>query len=137
MNRNYNVQFFGKEDVKKGLHLEFINSLLMFASKSECGYYNDIHVTTDGETIEVEWCQRFYDCDDEGKFQFVDSDEIVMIEREMPDNTYRYFLDEEDYNNQLNEFLKEHPSYYKTQFGRWANKDLEIDYRDLVDKENK
>lgn len=123
MDRNYNYQAFTPEEVKKGLLNDLINYLLDHNKKNDKQYY-DIHITTDGYCSIVEWTDVSYDSKygSEGKFEFVDSDQIVMIERYFPDNHCELCYDEEDYQKRLKEFLEEHPCWEKTSYGTWTNR---------------
>ena len=119
---DYNSQAFTPEEVKKGLHLDLLNYLLDHNKKNETQYY-DIHITTDGYCTIIEWTDISYDqkYGPEGKFEFVPADGYVMIEKTFPDNHTELCYDEEDYQERLDDFLKENPGWVKTHYGTWTN----------------
>ena len=123
MSRNYNYQAFTPEEVKKGLLNDLLNYLLDHNKKNDQQYY-DIHITTDGYCSIVEWVDVSYNNEfgEEGKFRFVDSDQVVMIEKTFPDNHTELCYDEEDYQERLREFLDKNPGWEKTAYGSWINK---------------
>lgn len=117
---NYNSQSFTPEEVKKGLHLKFIKSLLEISSKKENSYF-DIHITTDSYCTIVEWSDVSFE-DGGGKFEFVDANQVIMTEKLFPDNHYEYFTSEEEYKERLEEWLKENPEWELTPYGTWTNR---------------
>ncbi len=122
MNREYNSQAFTPEEVKKGLHLDLLNYLLDHNKKNETQYY-DIHITSDGYCTIIEWTDVDYNqkFGPEGEFKYVPADGYVMIEKIFPDNHTELCYNEEDYQERLDEFLKEHPEWVKTSYGTWTN----------------
>lgn len=120
--RDYNSQAFTPEEVKKGLHLDLLNYLLDHNKKNETQYY-DIHITTDGYCTIIEWTDVDYNQEfgPEGKFEYVPFDGYVMIEKTFPDNHTELCYNEEDYQERLDDFLKENPGWVKTSYGTWTN----------------
>ena len=104
----YNSQGFTPEEVEKKLHLDLINYLLDFNTKSD-RHYHDIHITTDGYCLIVEWTTNNYEDLSAGSFKFVDEDQVVMTEKIFPDNHTELCYNEADYKERLDEFLKENP----------------------------
>ena len=123
MSRNYNYQAFTPEEVKKRLLNDLLNYLLEHNKKNDQQYY-DIHITTDGYCSIVEWVDVSYNNEfgEEGKFRFVDSDQVVMLEKTFPDNHTELCYDEEDYQERLREFLDKNPGWEKTAYGSWTNR---------------
>lgn len=74
--KNYNSMSFVPKEVDQGLHTDLINYLLHYNKESE-GHYNDIHITTDGYCLIIEWSNVPYHGQWGGKFEFVDEDEFV------------------------------------------------------------
>ena len=122
MEREYNYQAFTPEEVEEGLHLDLLNYLLDHNKKNENQYY-DIHITTDGYCTIIEWTNVNYDekYGPDGKFEFVPSNGQVMLEFSFPDNHYEQFYSEEEYQERLQEWLKENPGWVKTHYGTWTN----------------
>ncbi len=112
------MSFEGVEDT-----VNFIG-VLHDISKSNSGWYCDIHTYYDDCNIYVvEWTQSSRDETwGTGGFKYVEGDEVVMIEREFPDKHYEYFLNEEEYEEALSDWLKEHPTYERDIHGRWYDK---------------
>ena len=90
--------------------------------KNETQYY-DIHITTDGYCTIIEWTDVDYNQEfgPEGKFEYVPFDGYVMIEKTFPDNHTELCYNEEDYQERLDDFLKENPGWVKTSYGTWTN----------------
>ena len=122
MKTDYNSKAFTPEEVKQGLLKDLINYLIGYNTKSKEDYY-DIHITTDGYCTIVEWTDVMYDNNlgEQGRFKFVDSNEVVMFEGQFPDNHYEMCYDEEDYQERLKNFLKDNPGWVKNQWGCWTN----------------
>ena len=120
MSKAYNSQAFTPEEVKNGLHLDLINYLLDYNSKAD-GYFNDIHIDTDGYCVIVEWVQESYKeaCT---SFEFVDQDEEIMKIVHYPDNSYGYASDEDEANDMFLLWLHENPGWEKNEYGRWYKK---------------
>lgn len=90
-------------------------------SKNDLEWYCDIHTYyEDCNVCVVEWTQspkdRGWGADG---FKYVGEDEVIMIEKEFPDNHYEYFMSEAEYEEALKDWLLEHPTYKKNQFGHW------------------
>ena len=122
MKRDYNYQAFTPEEVEQGLLQDLLNYLLSYNQKCNSDYY-DIHITSDGYCSIVEWTDVSYESKygPEGKFEFVDSDQVIMIEKIFPDNHTELCYDEEDYQERLKEFLEKNPGWIKGPFGNWTN----------------
>ena len=126
--KKYNEIALTPEEVDKGLLIEWIKFLTKTSEELEDSYY-DIHITSDGYCTIIQFNDVRFDSEQEsGRFEFVDCDEHVMKEVEMPDGSFEYFLDDEQANEAIKEFLEEHPNYYKNQYGRWVNKAEEIKF---------
>lgn len=114
-----NSMYFSKEMIEEGQLTSFLRELLE-QSYGKGGYYNDIHVLpADLGAFVVEWVQLPWDHDYGGSFQYVDDDQVVMREYEMPDGTYQYFETEDEQAEALKDFLGSHPTYRQDQYGRW------------------
>ena len=122
MERKYNSQAFTPEEVKKGLLKDLLDYLLEHNRKNEEQYY-DIHITTDGYCSIVEWTDVMYNQEygPDAKFQFVDTDEVVMKEVCFPDNHYEYLF-EDEIDERFKEWLKDNPGWEKTTYGTWTNR---------------
>ena len=120
MSKDYNSQAFTPEEVKKGLHLDLIKYLLDYNQKAD-GYFNDIHIDTDGYCVIIEWVTESYKeaC---SSFEFVGCDEEVLKLVHFPDNSYGYASDEDEANDMLLLWLHENPGWEKNEYGRWYNK---------------
>ena len=105
----YNSQTFTPEETKKGLHLDLIKYLLDYNQKSDT-HYNDIHITTDGSCIIVEWECVPYSREYGGRFEHLEKDETKMKEMVFPDNHSEFVFPEEE-KDRLTEWLKTNPDY--------------------------
>ena len=120
--REYNYQAFTPDEVEQGLLNDLLNYLLDHNKKNKNQYY-DIHITTDGYCSIIEWIDVSYNHDygDEGKFEYVPYNGQVMLEYSFPDDHYERFYSEEEYQERLQEWLKENPGWVKTSYGTWTN----------------
>ncbi len=98
-----NRQYFSEEQVKAGELDEFLKSLRSI-DYGKGRYYNDVHIKpADCGAYNVEWAQLCWDGDDDKGFEFVDWEHTLVLERQLPDGSYAYFLDENEYNQKLAE----------------------------------
>ena len=135
MKREYNSQAFTPEEVEQGLLKDLLDYLIDYNRKCKSGYY-DIHICSDGYCTIVEWVDINYNFNgEEGKFEFVPSNGQVMLEYSFPDNHYEQFYSEEEYQERLQEWLKENPGWVKTPYGTWTNEIENEKYRKML-KEN-
>lgn len=103
----YNQEYFNKNDVKNGLHLEFIKFLLDKLQTDD--YYLDIHlIQEDYGVVTVEWIRKLYERDDRGGFEYVDSDQYLVKKVELPDGHYDYARTDEDAELILQNWYKTH-----------------------------
>jgi len=136
MKKEYNSEAFTPEEVKKGLHLKLLNTLLELSSEMD-KRYNDIHIWTDGYCTIIDWCQAYYENRGEGKFEFVDADEYIVMERCFPDNHYETFGSEEEYEERLKDWLAENPGWVKTTYGTWTNEIENEKFRKEMERQMK
>ena len=101
MSKEYNSQAFTPEEVKKGLHLDLIKYLLDYNQKAE-GYFNDIHIDTDGYCVIIEWVTESYKeaC---SSFEFVGYDEEVL-KLFYPRNFYDFVKFDKSFNGKYGDF---------------------------------
>jgi len=136
---NVNRQYFDKKAVSSGAFSNFLKTLMDFSYQNgdlDSGTYNDIHIyPADCGAFMVEWSQESWNMSEGGRFEYVAEDESVMIERVMPDNSVEFFFDQDDYEERLADWLKEHPAYYKTSWGTWGNKDEDAALQELLKAE--
>ena len=123
-NTRVNSVAFTPEEIKQGLHIDLLDYLISHNQKNKNSYY-DIHITTDGFCTIVEFVTITYGIDDgvEG-FVFMDEEHELLKRVEFPDRHYDYFPDD-DVNDAFNEWLADHPEWYKDTDNRWHNKQEE------------
>lgn len=122
MKTEYNTMSFSREAMKEGLHLELITYLVNYHLNND-DYFNDVHITTDGETLIVEWEQVPYDHSFGGSFQYIEEDCLVMRDVELPDGSSAFIFQDEDPKEYIQSWLKEHPGWKRTAYNRWAFED--------------
>ena len=116
---SYNSEYFTKEQVEQGLHIKFIEFLLELDDYDRGGVH-DIHMYKEEDAIIVEWCFKWYDKSiGNDRFEFLGEDDLVMTEVYLPDNSSVYVRNEDERKEVLEDWLKEHPTYKKDEWGRW------------------
>lgn len=122
MKTEYNSMSFSREAMKEGLHLELIKYLVNYHLNNDY-HFNDVHITTDGETLIVEWEQVPYDHSFGGSFQYVEEDCLVMRDLDLPDGGNTFIPQDDDPEEYLKEWLKEHPGWKRSAYGHWVFED--------------
>lgn len=119
----FNSQAFTPEEVKQGLHLDLINYLLDYNSKSkEC--FNDIHIDSDGFCVIVEWVTETYG-DVSTSFEYVGEDEVVLKIVKFPDGSYDYVEDQDEANDRFQLWLHQNPDWERDESGkRYKRKEI-------------
>ena len=118
-----NSQYFSKEQIKAG-EMQKLLDFLMVEAYGAGDHYNDIHIKPeDCGAFVVEWEQVPWSHEWGGHFEFINEDlgQVTMIEKIFPDNHTELCYNEEDYQERLDEFLKENPGWVKTSYGTWTN----------------
>lgn len=116
-----NSQSFSKEQIENNEMTEFVNMLCKL-SYGEGSTYNDIRIRpTDCGGFVVEWAEVSWDHQYGGSFEYVDDDQVVVKEYIFPDNHTELCYNDDDFNERLEEFLKENPGWEKTSYGTWTN----------------
>ena len=103
---NINAQFFSAQEVKANLHLQLINYLISYNNDENAQSRFDIHISSDGDDLCVEWCDTSFG----EHFEYIDIDHSVLKELIFPDNHIEYVFDDEEENVYQN-WLKQHPEY--------------------------
>lgn len=136
----YNEKAFTPEEVKAGMVGEFVDFLMKQDAKandvkerSSTGGYTNINITSDSYCVIVQWCEVFFN-DDSPKFEFVNEGETVATVLELPDNSTVLCWDEDDAQEYLDDFLKEHPYYKKNEYGHWYDENEQKEWEEWVKK---
>lgn len=116
MNTNYNSMYF--ENLNEAV--SFIEHLHQISKNSD-ELFNDIHTYMEESGVIVEWVQVPYNHDYGGQFKYVGEDQYIMTEYKFPDNHYEYLNDIDEYEERLNDWLKENPGWKLTSYGMWTN----------------
>lgn len=119
----YNSEAFTPEEVEKGSHLELLKTLFKLNDRLDNGHY-DIHITSDGYCLIIEWCQVHPDFGPNG-FVFVNENQRIVTEFSFPDNHYESFDSKEEYEERLKEWLEQNPGWTQSEYGNWYKKDDE------------
>ena len=97
---------FMPEEVEKKLHEPLIEYLMKTYNEGASDNYCDIHITTDGYCLIVEWAVVPHDHSYGGTFQFIDEDCTVMREVYLVDGSVESipdYVDADDYVRERNE----------------------------------
>ena len=120
-----NRQYFSKEQVKNKEHYKLLDFLM---NESVGKQYNDIRIYPEDDIFIVEWSQE--DWNNEygfnGEFIYVEPGQVVMTEYQLPDNTHIFFEKEEEFEDYLKDWLKEHPGWKRDQYGLWHREEEEM-----------
>lgn len=128
MEREFNLQYFSREDVDNGLFNEFINTLINYGQKSD--HYNDIHIKNeDFGAITVEWTTIPYSKEYGGEFAYVAENQVVMQELIYPNGSCEYVFPEEC-EDKFDEWLNCHSNWHMTNYGTWCSDEQEIIHND-------
>lgn len=118
-----NRQYFSRKQIEKKEHYKLLD-VLMGETYGSGEHYNDIRIRPEEDAFIIEWSQESYN--DEfgfnGKFVYLEPDQVVMTEYSLPDNTSIFFETEEEYSEYLKEWLEKNPGWEKNQFGMWTNR---------------
>ena len=133
-----NSQYFSEEQVKAGEMDAFLKALRA-QDYGKGGYYNDVHIKpVDCGAYSVDWSQLRWEDDEDKGFEYIDSEHVIMLERDFPDNTSGYFMDEQDYNDQLEEWLENQKEagliWKKNQYGRWYEEGEQKAWEKMLEK---
>lgn len=131
---SYNSEYFNREKVEKGLHIKFIELLLELDENDYKGCH-DIHLYREENAITVEWCYKWYDKSmGNDRFEFLGEDDVVMTEVFLPDNSSVYVKNADEEKEVLEDWLKEHPTYKKNEWGRWYDENEQKAWEEWVKK---
>ena len=122
MKTEYNSQAFIPEEVEQGLVNKLIEYFLFF-NKTSKDHYIDFHVTTDSYCTIVEWTDVPYNHEWGGSFEYVQEDEYVVHDLELPDGTYVRSTNKIEDKEIIDDFMAEHPDYqYDWALEKWIKK---------------
>lgn len=131
-----NQMYFSHDEVEQGLHLKFIEHLCNYCKDSN-NHSIDLHMYTEDDAIIVEWVQISYQDDCHSKYVLLQPalGEMVMIEKSFPDRHYEMCYSEEDYQERLQEWLKENPGWERNNYGMWYNVEEQEAYRKSIEEQ--
>jgi hypothetical protein len=135
-----NSQYFSEEQVKAGEMDAFLKALRA-QDYGKGGYYNDVHIKpADCGAYSVDWAQLRWEGDDDKGFEYVDSEHVLMLEKEMPDGTFGQFFNEDDYEMVLKDWLadelKEGREWKKNEYGHWYEEGEQKRWQEVLDKQH-
>ena len=133
-----NSQYFSEEQVKAGEMDAFLKALRA-QDYGRGGYFNDIHIKpVDCGAYSVDWAQLRWEGDDDKGFEYIDSEHVVMLEKEMPDGTFEQFFNEEDYQMVLKDWLEDQKKdgiiWKKNEYGHWYEEGEQKRWQEMLDK---
>lgn len=109
-----NNMYFSKEMVANGDLNSFIDFLLKLSYSDKTEYYNDIHLyPADCGAFILEWVQVPWDKSFGGRFEYLDEEQEIVKAYDLPDKTFEYFHNDEEYKDFLNDWLKNNPGWKK------------------------
>lgn len=108
-----NEQYFSKADVENGLMTKFIAELCKHSYESEFTFNEILIKPADVGAFTVEWIQSNWQCRDMyPRFSAIDTDEVVMHEVVLPDNSIIYSSGSKETDEEIiKEWLDENPSF--------------------------
>jgi hypothetical protein len=135
-----NSQYFSEEQVKAGEMDAFLKALRA-QDYGKGGYYNDVHIKpADCGAYSVDWAQLRWEGDDDKGFEYIDSEHVLMLEKEMPDGTFEQFFNEEDYEMVLKDWLEDQEKngliWKKNEYGHWYEEGEQKRWQEMLDKQH-
>ena len=135
-----NSQYFSEEQVKAGEMDAFLKALRA-QDYGKGGYYNDVHIKpADCGAYSVDWAQLRWEGDDDKGFEYIDSEHVLMLEKEMPDGTFEQFFNEEDYEMVLKDWLadelKDGREWKKNEYGHWYEEGEQKRWQEMFNKQH-
>lgn len=135
-----NTQYFNKKQVEAGEMDAFLKALRS-QDYGDGEWYNDVHIRpTDCGDYAVEWAQLRWQNEEDTGFEYVDSEHTVMLEKEFPDDTFGYFMDEADYNEQLEKWLESQKKkglvWKRNRYGQWYEEGEQKKWRETLDRQH-
>lgn len=118
MQKKYNSESFLPEEVKAGQHIKLIETLIGLdgydpndrVDRGNLDKFHDIHITSDGYCLIVEWCDHYFDAGiGDGEFHFVGPEQRVAEEVTLPDGSTELAWDAEDAKRIVDNWLAKHP----------------------------
>lgn len=129
-----NSQAFTPNDIKKGLHIKLVNTLLEISNELE-GCTLQIKISSDGYCTLVDWVEKFEDIPGES-FELVDEEtQEVMEYIRFPDRTGTYCL-KEDVVEEKRKWLTDHPGWDIDYTGEWVKVEQQEVFTDSSNKED-
>lgn len=106
--------------------------LFIAYNKQSTSDHFDIHLVMDDNYVEIDYIQIPYDNEDnyDGKFIFLNYDEVVMKEEVLPDNSIILVHDDAEYQEELKNWLTDHPTWKQNDFGRWYDEEEDKKFRE-------
>lgn len=109
-----NRMYFTEEAIQNGEHLKFLTALMELCYSPNTEYLNDIHIIPeDCGAFTVEWIQVPWDRSFGGRFSYVEDDYEIVKAYDLPDKTFEYFHDDNEYEEFLKDWLKNNPGWSK------------------------
>ena len=135
-----NSQYFSEEQVKAGEMDAFLKALRA-QDYGKGGYYNDVHIKpADCGAYSVDWAQLRWEGDEDKGFEYIDSEHVIMLEKEMPDGTFEQFFNEDDYGMILKDWLENQEKdgliWKKNEYGRWYEEGEQKRGREMLDRQH-
>ena len=108
-----------KEEYKS--FLDFIEFIINFNKQSR-DQHIDLHIYNEVDIIVCEFAQLSDEFDDKCCFKYIDENHTVMYVGCFPDNSTEYFESKYEFEQALNSWLKQHPGYFKNEYGQFCLK---------------
>jgi len=108
---NLNNMAFTPEEVEAGALQKLLNYLIDYNTNNN-KHYCDIHMTTDGYCIIVEWAVIPYSHEWGGYFYYVNEDEEIAHWFALPDNSRVLCLDQDDEIDAITNFRLDNPEWH-------------------------
>lgn len=106
--------------------------LFITYNKQSTSDHFDIHLVMDDNYVEIDYIQIPYDNEDnyDGKFIFLNYDEVVMKEEVLPDNSTILVHNDAEYQEELKNWFTDHPTWKQNDFGRWYDEEESKKFRE-------
>lgn len=137
MGEEYNSKAFTPKEVQAGLLADLLNYLLSYNQNPASESYYDIHITTDGYCMIVEWSSVDNDHQFGGTFQYIGEEQVIYTTYQLPDGSSIDLQSEDEFQEYFTQWMSVNPGWVKTSYGTWTNEIENKKFRKELENQEK